>query len=236
MAAAPTDAEIVERALGYPFPRPGRSVLLAGGRVRDLGELDPGELAARTPVLAYGSNASPASLGWKFPDEREAVVPLLRGRIRDFDVVYSAHIAVYGSVPATLQRSPGTEAETFVAYLTRAQLELVAAWEINADYGELAGVELSLEGAAAPDVVGAFLSRHGCLTGPDGAEIAVAVVPARARRLRAMPQPDVLELVRGRVAPDTSLDEFVLANVRDYDVARGHTAALRRHALPFASG
>ena len=234
MAAAPTDAQIVERALGYPFPRPDRSVLIAGGRVRELAAPDPDRLAARRPVLAYGSNASPESLGWKFPDERDAVVPLLRGTMRGLDVVYSSHIAVYGSVPATLQRSPGTEAETFVAYLTPAQLELVARWEINAHHRVLGGVELTLEGAAAPDEVGAFVSRHGCLTGDDGREIAVAEVPATGRRFAQMTQPEALELVRARVAPDTPLDEFILAGVRDYDVARGHTATLRTTARPFS--
>src|SRR4051794_32396637 len=99
----PSRDEIVARALGYPFPRPDTSVLIADGRVRELTRLDP---RGRTPVLAYGSNASPESLGWKFPDERDAMVPLVRGRLRDLDVVYSSHIAIYGSVPATLHRSP----------------------------------------------------------------------------------------------------------------------------------
>src|SRR5918911_713958 len=167
-----TDA-IVARALAYPFPRPGTSVVIVGERVVELVELDPGDLGRslvrtngveatladacadaglpsaalggpRTPVLAYGSNASPVGLGWKFPDERAAVVPLLRGTMAGVDVVYSSHIAVYGSIPATLQGSPGTETETFVALLTEDQLELVAGWEINARYAALA-VELAPE-------------------------------------------------------------------------------------------
>jgi hypothetical protein len=230
MPELPSEDEIVARALGYPFPRPPASVLLAGGRVLELAEMDPDELRDRTPVLAYGSNASPESLGWKFPGERAAVVPLLRGALRDLDVVYSSHIAVYGSVPATLQRSPGTEVETFVAYLTAAQLELVAGWEINARYEVLGGVELTVEGAAAPPEVGAFVSRHGCLTGPDGREIALAEVPASDRRFHAMTQPEVLHLVRDRVAPGTPLTDFIVEGVRDYDVARRHTAVLRAGA------
>jgi hypothetical protein len=255
----PTDP-VLARALAYPFPRPDTSVVIVGERVLELRELDPEDLGRsrvragdggaaladavadaglppgalagrRTPVLAYGSNASPEGLGWKFPDERAAVVPLLRGEIADLDVVYSSHIAVYGSVPATLQGSPGTVAETFVALLTDAQLELVRSWEINARY-ETLRPELALEAGAAPAEVGAFVSRHGCLAA-GGAEIAVAEVPARGRRFASMTQPEALEHVRASVAPGLSLADFVHGNVRDYDRARAYTAELRRSARPF---
>jgi hypothetical protein len=251
--------DILDRALSYPFPRPAASIAIAGDRVLELVELDMHDLGAsvvrdgdadgalaevcraaglpaqslerpRTAVLAYGSNASPAGLGWKFPDERSAVVPLIRGTLRGLDVVYSSHIAVYGSVPATLQSSDGTDVETFVALLTDAQLDLVTGWEINATY-ETLDADLSLELGDPPNEVGAFLSRHGCLTA-DGAEIAVADVPASGRRFRAMTQPEVLEHVRSTVAPDLSLDDFVVRNVRDYEQARGYTAEMRRTALP----
>ena len=252
--------EILARALAYPFPRPRTSIAIVGDRVVELSKLDPQDLAAclvradgtettladicedacvpeaamggrRTAVLAYGSNASPAGLGWKFPEERNAVVPLVRGSMRDLDVVYSSHIAVYGSVPATLQSSAGTQVETFVALLTDAQLELVAGWEINATY-ETVEVDLSLELGDPPKEVGAFLSRHGCLTA-QGSEIAVADVAATGRRFTAMTQPDVLEYVRSAVAPDVSLDDFVVRNVRDYELARAYTAELRSTATPF---
>jgi hypothetical protein len=262
MSAATSEEEIVERALGYPFARPSTSVVLVGDRELELVELDGLDLGSsrvraggaeaslseacddaglpaealggrRTPVLAYGSNASPSGMRWKFPEARQAVTPLLRGTLTGLDVVYSAHIAVYGSVPATLQRSPGTAVETFVALLTGAQLERVVAWEINARHQLLRGVELSLEGADAPDEVGAFVSRHGCLTA-GGEEIALAEIPARGRRYQALGQPEVLRLVRDRVAPGTALEEFIVANVRDYDIARGHTAGLRSDATELA--
>jgi hypothetical protein len=252
--------DVLGRALAYPFPRPDASIAIAGDQVLELLELETRDLGAsvvrsggaedtlaeacrdaglpteslhepRTAVLAYGSNASPAGLGWKFPDEREAVVPLVRGSMRGLDVVYSSHIAVYGSVPATLQSSEGTEVETFVALLTDAQLELVAGWEINATY-ETLEVDLSLELGDAPAEVGAFLSRHGCLTA-NGTEVAVAEVPAAGRRFTARTQPEVLEHVRSTVAPEVTLEDFVAGNVSDYELARAYTAELRRTAIPF---
>jgi hypothetical protein len=260
MARSADELEILARARAYPFPRPTTSVAIAGARVLELVDLDPHDLGRsrvrqsggettladacadaglppdmlrgrRRAVLAYGSNASPAGLGWKFPDQRRAVVPLIRGSLRDLDVVYSSHIAVYGSVPATLQGSPGTEVETFVALLSDAQLELVSEWEINARYQTL-DVELALELGAPLAAVGAFVSRHGCLTAA-GAEVAVAEVPARGRRFAAMTQPQAIEHVRAAVAPEVPVDDFILGNVRDYDRARGYTALLRRSARPF---
>ena len=225
----PTPDETLARARAYPFPRPRTSVLIEGGSVRPLHELGEPLTRDRRPVLAYGSNASPASLGWKFPRERDAVVPLIRATMRDVDVVYSAHIAVYGSVPATLQGSPGTGVETFVALLTDAQLELVAGWEINATYETLA-VDLAPDLGPAPETVGAFVSRHGCLT-RDGTEIAVAEIPAQNRRFPALTQPDALEYVRATVAAEQPADDFVLGNVHDYDRARALFAELP--SVPF---
>jgi hypothetical protein len=228
--------EILARARAYPFPRPRSSVIVTGEQVVELTDLDAPELgdAPRQPVLAYGSNASPSGLRWKFPAGSDAPFALVRGELHDLDVVYSSHIAVYGSVPATLQVSPGTAVETFVALLTEHQLELVTEWEINARLERLHGLDLELEHGEAPAEVLAYLSRHGCLTA-GREEIAVAEVPARGRRFAAMTQPEVLEYVRATVAPELSLEDFVTGNVADYERARRYTAELRRTARPFLS-
>src|SRR5205807_10667941 len=93
-------------------------------------------------------------------------------------------------------------------------------------------LEIELDCAPSPSRVGAFISRHGCLTA-DGGEIAVAEVAAHARRLPEMTQPEVLEHARGLAAPELPLDEFILAGVRDYDRARAYTGTLKRTARPF---
>ncbi|TMM10845.1 MAG: hypothetical protein E6G00_06300 [Actinobacteria bacterium] len=255
-----SDAEILARAKAYPFTRPGASVVILGDRLLEVVELDPDDLASslvrqgdseialgdaagdagapldelaavRTAVLAFGSNASPDTLRWKFPDH-VAVLPLLHGRASGVDVVYSAHMTVYGSIPGTLQTSPGTTVEVYVALLTEAQLERMAAWEINATLERLDGLALELERADPPERVAAFISKHGCLTA-GGAEIAIAEVAANRRRFHAMTQPGVLEHARELAAPDLSLDEFVLAGVRDYERARAYTETLKRTARPF---
>lgn len=58
----------------------------------------------RTAVLAYGSNASPLQLARKFPaadfKDEDALIPVVRGTLADFDVVYAAHISSCESVIA----------------------------------------------------------------------------------------------------------------------------------------
>ena len=253
-------SEILARAKAYPFPRPDSSVILVGDRLFELIEVDHEDLSAsrlrsgdsiasvgdvaaaagappeeigapRTAVLAYGSNASPESLRWKFPDH-VAVLPLLRGTAGGLDVVYSAHMTVYGSIAATLQASPGTTAEVFVALLTEAQLERVTAWEINATPEGLDGTDIELECAPPPAEVTAFISRHGCLTKGE-TEIAVADVPGEDRCFPAMTEPEVLEHARTIAAPNASLDDFILEGVRDYSLAQAYTETLKRTARPF---
>jgi hypothetical protein len=259
-AEPPSESEILARAKAYPFARPGASVVILGDRLLEVVELDPDDLAGslvrggdsatrlgdvaheagapleelaavRTAVLAFGSNASPDTLRWKFPDH-VAVLPLLRGRAAGVDVVYSAHMTVYGSIPGTLQASHGTSVEVYVALVTAAQLQRMAAWEINATLERLDGLELELEHGDAGDRVAAFISKHGCLT-DGGAEIAIAEVAAGGRRFQTMTQPEVLEHARRVAAPDLALDEFILAGVRDYHRARAYTESLKRSARPF---
>ncbi len=94
------------------------------------GDGEPDLIHDRIPVLAYGSNAAPSQLDRKFADQRfsdpatpDGFIPVLRATVPDVDVAYSAHLAGYGSVPATLCRRPGTLLTTFVSWLTPRQQE-----------------------------------------------------------------------------------------------------------------
>jgi hypothetical protein len=210
--------EAVEGALRYPFAVPPRSYVLT-----DEGAVAPGAVevdsSSRVPLLAYGSNAAPEVLRRKLGAASADPVPVVLGRLLDLDVVYSAHLAAYGSVPATLRRSPGTEAATFVAYLTEEQLRLVAATEPNYALERLElGCRLE-SGAEQPDAL-AFLSHHGCLL-VDGTEVALEAVAAEGRRFPAMSQRAVLEHVRDVLRPGQELERFVAACAAAEVVHRG---------------
>ncbi len=220
--------DVVERALGYPYEAPRRPFAQLGHRTLDPAEveIDPD---ARTPVLAYGSNAAPQVLSRKLAlsDQPVLVVP---ARLAGFDVVYSAHISPYGAVPATLQRSPGTEVQVHVIYMTSAQIGVISATEPNYVPTVLEEVECGLEDGVGLSEVSAYISRHGCLL-RDGSELALSAVRATGRSLAALSEPEAIEHVRASLCPDDALEAFVLANVTDPALSQARTARLPRRPL-----
>jgi hypothetical protein len=187
--------EIVERALAYPFAAPASSFIQLGSETLELPAEGP-DLRGRTPLLAYGANAAPEALARKLAALPDVPLPVLRGAIEDFDVVYSAHVSFHGAIPATLAPSPGTSAPVFVAHATTEQLALLSATELNYELAEVDGTA-------------AFLSRHGPLL-LDREPVALAAVASAGRTLPEMSERQVLELARRHLAPDFPLDEFVL--------------------------
>ena len=162
-------------------------------------------------MLAYGSNASPAVLARKLAGDDDPVA-VIRASLSEFDVVYSAHITAYGSVPATLRRSPGTEVPVFVAFPTAAQLELISETEGNYDVTVLEGISCRLETGEVLAKATAYLSRHGCLQ-IDGEAAALAAVRSRRRSLAELTQRQALEHARDRLRPGQALEEFIAACV-----------------------
>jgi hypothetical protein len=208
---------IVERALAYPFDPPPDSYCLDGRSPREVRSDDLRE--DLHPVLAYGSNSSTRALLRKFSGDLR--LPVLRGRLTDYDVVYSSHLSAYGSVPVTIHQAPGASIETFVTLVTDEQLVRLAETEFNyairrLDGARFEGAELSVEGPIA------FVSRHGAL-GIEGSAV----------RLADRDQPSMLERVRSYLAPDESLEEFIVGNVRDPHRAVAFTARLKERKLPF---
>lgn len=220
--------DVVERALGYPYGAPSGPFVQLGHRTLEPDEIEV-DREARTPVLAYGSNAAPKVLSRKLAlsDQPVLVVP---ARLRDFDVVYSAHISPYGAIPATLQRSPGTEVRVHVIYMTSAQIGVISATEPNYEPQLLEDVECRLEDGEELREVSAYVSRHGCLL-VDGAELALAAVSASGRTLAAIDEPEAMELVRSTLCPGDSLETFVLANVTDPALSQARAAQLPRRPL-----
>jgi hypothetical protein len=113
--------------LAYPFDVPSHSYLWVAGRTELV--LNP-DTTTRKAILAIGSNASPAQLTRKFGDDRfvngsspDGCIPVIAAEVDGVDVVYGAHLAEYGALPATLVDTPGSCAHVFVTWLTAAQLE-----------------------------------------------------------------------------------------------------------------
>jgi hypothetical protein len=226
-------SDVVQRAMGYPYAAPWRPFVQLGHRTLEPEEVEI-DRDERTPMLAYGSNASPEVLARKLAlsDQPVLVVPAW---LDDFDVVYSAHISPYGAIPATLQCSPGTKARVHVVYMTGAQVGLVSATEPNYEAAAIERAVCRLDGDETVVDPSAYLSRHGCLL-VDGLEVALSAVQASGRVFPALSEPEAIEHVRLSLCPDDDLESFVLANVTDPGLSQSRSAELPRRPLLSSDG
>jgi hypothetical protein len=183
-------------------------------------------------LLAYGANRSPEGLARKLGAAWPPVAAV-HGWLREFDVVYSAHLSPYGAVPATLQHSPGAEVSVHVLHLDDRQLAAIDTAEPNYRLVRLEDICIDLDGRPQLEGVDAYLSRHGCLA-VEGAECALSAVRARGRAFAACEQEAMLAAVRDRLAPREDLDTFILGGVDDPALQGRRTAALRADARAFA--
>jgi hypothetical protein len=183
-------------------------------------------------VLAIGSNGAPSQLASKFGICPEGI-PVTRAVLHDRAVVYSAHFAIYGSLPATLMHAPGCRSWVFVTWLTEPQLAAMHATEgvgDRYDFVRLGDGEVEDETAGPLDAVGAYLSRAGALS-HDGAAIRVAEVPATGCMLPALTQRAALRWAHARLAPTTDYEAFVERLVSEPSYRRASNVALRRLAM-----
>ncbi|WP_329214063.1 hypothetical protein OG352_03100 [Streptomyces sp. NBC_01485] len=158
LADAPRD-----RPLSYPGAWPAGSGLLDGDRLLPLERLThPG----RTPVVAVGSNASPAQLRHKMAEFGiTSPVPMVRARVTGIDVGVSAHVSRLGYVSASPVNAPAVTRELFVIWLDAEQLAVVDATEPNYDRVLLPAPDFRIElenGEALLDAF-AYVNHHGVL-------------------------------------------------------------------------
>ncbi|KUJ64472.1 hypothetical protein ACZ90_57985 [Streptomyces albus subsp. albus] len=172
-----------------------------------LARLGEAGTAERRPVIAVGSNASPAQLRHKLASHGTGVaVPLVPVRVRGLGVGVSAHIGRAGYVPAAPFPDPGAERELVVGWFDAGQLRRVDATESRYRRPLLSGTDTPLTLPSGEPLPGAYLyeSRDGVLAGPDGrprpgggdqAALLTALLAASAR-LRALLGPDPETWVR----------------------------------------
>ena len=221
---------LVARAERYPFARPGASYVW---RATARAELEPDWRSRRQPVLAIGANASPERLRLKFEGLADAI-PVERARIHGYAIVYAAHFASYGAIPATLHPDAGAVSELFVTWLSPSQLELMHRSEgVGQRYAFRTLERLVLEIDRGPEVLvaAAYVSRFGALSS-GGAPIRLAAIPSSSA-LPGLDQRAVLEHARRRLAPELDRRAFMTRIVACFGYRTRQTLALARDALPW---
>jgi len=237
-----------ERALGYPWTRPGGSYRLTGADVELLEDLPAGEreglialseAGGRSPVLAFGSNAAPETLERKFahfPEEDDRAVLALTGRLHDFDVGASAQPALYGSMPATLFPSPGTAVCATVLWVTPTQFTQLAWSELSYRLGKLR-TRFDVDGGETSfDEVLAFVSRFGTFC-VDERPVALAAIEATGRTAHTLTQEQLLDAAAVHaIGPEADAETLVRAIFEDLgEIGPKIAATVRKASMPFAS-
>ena len=221
---------VLARAAGYPYGITAASFTLIGGEARPF---DAALTHGRTPVIGYGSNQSPEQLRRKY-GVNVSPIPVQRAWLDDHDVVYSAHFASYGSLPAALRHAPGTRVAVAVNWLDDAQLAVMHPTEQqNYHYARLNGIALHTAEGETLDSACVYLGFRGHVA-RDGAAIALAEVTAENRRLPSLGQLAALALMRDHMAPGLTLAEFVRAHIDDAALRADRVAALQALSVAVA--
>jgi hypothetical protein len=212
-------ADGFRRPAGAPWPAPSvDDALRARGAAR---------LAERTPVLAVGSNASPAQLLAKFRGTAASpVVPLTWASATGVRVGVAAFVSRWGYVPAAPVFERGATSRLAVIWLDDDQLAVVDTTEGGYERrvmhaGDGRGCTVRLESGELVGECGIYVSRTGVLAdAADGAPLALLSQRALVLRLLAAADPALAELTGGTA-------EGFVATARDPDTRSGLVAMLR---------
>ena len=213
---------LVERAVGYPYEITSSSFTFKEGSAQPF---DHSLISGRYPIIGYGSNQSPHRLLQKYGISNNPI-PVQRGFLDDHDVVYSAHFASYGSLPAALVYVKGATVSISVNWLDESQLQIMhgTEWD-HYDYVKLNNISLKLVDGKVLQEAYVYLCTSGCTT-TMGAPISLAEVCARGRIYQELKQIDMQVILRDRFQPKMDVSEFIIENVSNEKIRLSRTQHL----------
>ena len=220
---------LILRALDYPYCCPAYDFVLDNGSTKPL--QDRNNLEGRIPVLAIGSNRSPEQLLRKFGDQE--FLPVTCFKLCDYDVVYAAHLASYGSIPAVLARSPGTIIDIAITWLTKLQLKRMHETEaigVNYDYGVANSLKINGDYDYKNQNIGCYLGRRGCLN-IMGNVIALKEITATKRVFGAFSQSEILKEIWLHEQKEIKFEAWLKRLIQNNEARRSITATFQRTAI-----
>tara|TARA_Y100001934_G_scaffold73154_1_gene90916 strand:+ start:19021 stop:19746 length:726 start_codon:yes stop_codon:yes gene_type:complete len=218
------------RALEYPFEIPDCSYVFESGNCDPLLS-DNFETVDRIPVLAAGSNQSPEQLSRKYANSPGlGPIPVIHGRLWDFDVVYAAHLAGYGSVPATFQNSPGTIVDVFLAWFTEAQLLRMHQTEGNYTFDRLMGCQLEVDFGRSPCEIFAYTAKSGCYNHM-GNCLSLSEINASERSFPSASQREIQAILCKRFSPKLDVENFIVENITNKVIKANRLKKMRENSI-----
>ena len=208
----------------YPGKKPNYSYLYDGDYIKPLDLYNQSVSSALKSnnitdaiyaIIGYGSNACPSQMAQKFTDKNEKI-PVVRGRLKNYDIVYGAKSTQYGSIPATIIESPGTVVEAWIQLLTKKQLEHMTKTESNY-YMMKINTKFEIENGENITPAYAYIHKSGALT-IDKQPIALSDIPAFKRTFLSLNQMQVLKYIADNFASGNVQEviEFAINNNTQY--------------------
>ncbi|MGH2958573.1 MAG: hypothetical protein ACRDKE_03140 [Solirubrobacterales bacterium] len=244
LGGRPFESADLERALGYPWERPVESFFMQDGAVQLLESSDHVEAlelgdAPRYPLITFGSNGAPGVLSAKLSvlDEDSRDVLVLAGELAGFDVVASAHVALYGAMPATIVPAAETSVRAGLLLVTAEQFTALTRTEFNYAVARIDGSPFSSDlDWSVPDAVFAYVSRNGAFA-LGGEHVALRAVPARGRSNHELDQEHLLNEAAAVIfGPGFEAIDVVRRTIADYawviEVARPALSAVTNPFSP----
>lgn len=176
-----------QRAISYPWSESFGSggYRLRDGAVTPLDRLREDQLArafsstdalnrTRYALLAFGSNRGSEVLAKKLahlpPDQRELIA--VHGLLTGHAIGHSPHLAVYGSLPATLVPCADATAEVSLLMVTAEQLHALTWTEFNYLLARIDGERFQSDAVHQPPrKLFVYVSRHGHVVDPGGSPL-----------------------------------------------------------------
>ncbi|MFT6556590.1 hypothetical protein [Sneathiella sp.] len=234
MKPAEEHADDITRALNYPYSRPKGSFTISGKQVHDL----PPDFwpLGRIPVLACGSNAAPEQLVRKFGSHETDAIHVTQAHLKDYLIGYSAHIAGYGAIPATLAVAKGHGTDCHITWLTEAQLRHMHKTEAvgkNYRFSELSNLSLQCSQNGLLTTAFAYISLRGYLAQNDNPILIKDLNTAKAP-FQEMSQQNIQRLMCSLVSPASSVEDFIVENITDPDLRRDRVHKFGQYAKIFS--
>ena len=195
----------------YPGEKPNYSYLHHGHYIKPLdlynqsilSILKSNNITNTYPIIGYGSNACPAQIMQKFNNKDEKI-PILRGRLKNYDIIYSAKSTTYGSIPATIIESKGTIVEVWIQLLTKKQLEHMTKTESNY-YLVKIDKKIEIENGEIISPAYAYIHKSGAFS-INKQPIALADIPAFKRKFLSLNQTQILKHISNNFASGNIYD------------------------------
>lgn len=174
----------------------------------------------RTSIIGYGANAAPSALRRKYCQGPKgftgnAVFPVIKGTLKDFDIVYSPHFVFNGSMPSSIAVSKDTQVQVYITFLDDKEKQYMDETEgVPQTYsvGVLNNIQLQLESHDTLNSASVYVDCHGSLQIQDEI-IALGTIPASHRRFAAYDEKGAMLRLFPEIGYNAGVYCFVWENV-----------------------